>query len=103
MSDGEFSDAIGQLRRGIVGRGARIFTPFGERLVCYADLTATGRVLGPVEAFVASLWPYYANSHTLISSTGAAMTRLRDEARAAVARAVNAGPDDAVIFVGSGA
>jgi selenocysteine lyase/cysteine desulfurase len=75
----------------------------GSRLVCYADLTATGRVVDAVERFVAELAPYYANSHTLLSSTGSAMTELREQARARVARAVNAGPDDVVIFVGSGA
>ena len=98
-----FEAALEKLRAGLAGRGARIATPFGSRLVCYADLTATGRVFAPVEAYVAALAPYYANSHTLISSTGAAMTAAREQARAAIARSVNAGPDDAVLFVGSGA
>jgi len=98
-----FEEALAGIRRGIAGLGARIRTPFGDRLLCYADLTASGRVFAPVEAFVAALGPYYANSHTFVSSTGAAMTALREQARAAVARSVNAGPGDAVLFAGSGA
>jgi selenocysteine lyase/cysteine desulfurase len=92
-----------RIRHALLGEGARIETPFGSRLLCYADLTATGRLLAPVEAYIARIAPYYANSHTLISSTGAAMTRLREQARAAVGRAVHAGPEDVVVFVGSGA
>jgi len=98
-----FEQALAEIRRGIAGRGERIRTPFGSRLLCYADLTATGRLFAPIEAFVAALGPWYANSHTLISSTGAAMTGLREQARAALARSVNASPDDVVLFVGSGA
>lgn len=86
-----------------VGRGARIQTPFGERLLCYADLTATGRHLGLVERWVGRLLPYYANTHTVVSTTGALMTRLREDARQIVADAVNAGPEDVVVFCGSGA
>ncbi len=98
-----FEEALAEIRRGIAGRGARIRTPFGDRLLCYADLTATGRVFLPLEAYVASLGPYYANSHTLISATGATMTTLREQAREAVARSVNAGPEDVVLFTGNGA
>jgi selenocysteine lyase/cysteine desulfurase len=95
--------AIERLRRALVGRGARIDTPFGSRVLCHADLTATGTLLEPVERWIGDVAPYYANSHTLISSTGAAMTAYREEARASIARAVRAGPDDVVIFIGSGA
>ena len=48
----------------------RIATPFGRRLLCYADLTATGRYLHFVEAWIRQMRPFYANSHTAVSSTG---------------------------------
>ncbi|HLL54234.1 MAG TPA: aminotransferase class V-fold PLP-dependent enzyme [Myxococcaceae bacterium] len=91
------------IRQHEVGRRASIDTPYGRRLLCYGDLTATGRYLHFVEAWIRRVRPYYANSHTAISSTGRVMTELREEARRVIRRAVNAGPEDAVIFAGSGA
>ncbi|MFT3914809.1 MAG: aminotransferase class V-fold PLP-dependent enzyme [Anaeromyxobacteraceae bacterium] len=98
-----FDEAVTLLRRSEVGRRTFVATPFGKRLVTYADLTATGRALGFVDELVAAIRPYYANTHTHISTTGRTMSRLREEARAAIARSVHASPDDVVLFVGSGA
>src|SRR6185503_21197559 len=83
-----FKEATEILRIQEVGKTASILTPFGRRLLFYADLTATGRFVHFVEAWLSQVRPYYANTHTAVSSTG---------------RAVNAGPDDVVVFVGSGA
>jgi selenocysteine lyase/cysteine desulfurase len=91
------------IRRAEIGRGASIDGPFGRRLLFYADQTASGRFLDFVERWLAGLRPYYANSHTIISSTGGLMTRLRDEARAIIRRSLRAAPDDVVLFCGSGA
>src|SRR5262249_39161429 len=77
--------------------------PFGRRLLCYADLTATGRHLSFVENWLTQVCPYYANTHTAVSSTGRIMTELREQSRSAIARSVHAGPDDVVLFVGAGA
>jgi selenocysteine lyase/cysteine desulfurase len=96
-------EALAQIRRSEIGRGASIDTPFGRRLLCYADLTASGRFLDFIETWLARLRPYYANSHTAISTTGSLMTRLREEARDVVRRSVHAGPDDVVLFCGAGA
>jgi selenocysteine lyase/cysteine desulfurase len=98
-----FEQATSFLRMNEVGRRASIETPFGRRLLCYADLTATGRSLHFVEAWMRRVGPFYANTHTSISSTGRLMTELREEARKVVRRSVNAGPEDEVIFVGAGA
>src|SRR6185295_19191657 len=98
-----FEDVARFFRQNEVGRRARIETPFGRRLLCYADLTASGRFLHFVEAWMRRVAPFYANTHTAISSTGRIMTELREEARAVVRRAVNAGPDDLALFVGAGA
>jgi selenocysteine lyase/cysteine desulfurase len=99
----DLNDAAALLRHAEVGRGASIDTPFGRRLVTYADLTATGRALSFVEDRIAAVRPLYANTHTAISTTGRTMTRLREEARRTIARCVNASSEDVVLFVGSGA
>ena len=98
-----FSEACALLRENEVGRRAYIDTPFGRRLICYADQTATGRYLHFVEAWMRRVRPFYANTHTAVSSTGRLMTSLREEARRVIAASVNAGPGDEVIFTGSGA
>ena len=98
-----FDEVASRLRLAEAGRRAVVATPFGRRLLTYADQTATGRSLGFVEAALAGVRPLHANTHTAISTTGRVMTRLREEARAAVAAAVHAGPDDVVLFTGSGA
>ncbi|MCH9685011.1 MAG: aminotransferase class V-fold PLP-dependent enzyme [Deltaproteobacteria bacterium] len=69
----------------------------------YADLTATGRYLHFVERWIQRIRPFYANTHTAVSSTGRITTALREKAREVVARAVRAGADDVVLFTGAGA
>ncbi len=98
-----FPEFAARLREAECGRGTRIPTPFGPRLLHYADLTATGRHLGFVERFVDALRPLYANTHTAVATTGRVMNGLREQARTAISRSVNAGPDDVVLFTGSGA
>lgn len=98
-----YEDVAALFRQNEVGRRASIETPFGRRLICYADLTATGRYLHFVEAWIRRTRPFYANTHTAISSTGRIMTELREEARRVVRRSVRAGPEDEVLFVGAGA
>jgi len=98
-----FRENLSWIREQIVGRWSRIQTPFGPRLITYADVTATGRHMQCIEAWVQQAIPYYANTHTAISSTGSLFTGLRENAREVVRRGVGAGPDDVVLFVGSGA
>jgi selenocysteine lyase/cysteine desulfurase len=98
-----FAEVASFIRQNEVGRRASLETPFGRRLLCYADLTATGRYLHFVEAWVRRVRPFYANTHTAVSTTGRLTGELREEARKVIRRAVNAGPDDVVLFVGSGA
>ncbi len=98
-----FDEVAALLRSAEAGRRAFVATPFGRRLLTYADQTATGRSLDFVEAALAGVRPLYANTHTAISTTGRVMTTLREQARASIAAAVHAGPDDVVLFTGSGA
>ena len=98
-----FDEVARFIRVNEVGRRAYLTTPFGRRLICYADLTATGRYLHFVEAWIRRVRPFYANTHTEVSSTGRIMTRLREKARNVVRQSVGAGPDDVVLFTGAGA
>src|SRR5438045_5685254 len=99
----QWAQVIELIRDNEVGRDIFIETPYGRRLLCYADLTATGRYLHFVEQWIRRVRPFYANTHTAVSSTGRIMTELREEARRVIRRSLRAGPDDVVLFVGSGA
>jgi selenocysteine lyase/cysteine desulfurase len=90
------------LRREIVGADAEFETPFGLRLMTYADYTASGRCLGFVEHFLLRVQRIYANTHTEDDVSGRSMTRLLHQAEAAIKDSVNAGPHGKLIAVGTG-
>lgn len=97
-------DVAAALAEGLIGKDAAIDGPFGAKPLVYADYVASGRALMQVERFILEqVLPYYANSHTEASYCGGFITRLRREARAAIARCCGAGEEHAVIFAGSGA
>jgi selenocysteine lyase/cysteine desulfurase len=91
------------LRRQVVGADAPIATSFGERLMVYADYTASGRCLTLIERYLRNLQRIYANSHTEDDISGRSMTHLLEEAEQAIKRSVNAGPHGRIVPVGSGA
>jgi len=91
------------LRRELIGADARIQTPFGERLMMYADYTASGRCLCFVENYLRQLQRIYANSHTEDDISGRSMTQLLREAEESIKRSVHAGDSGRIICVGSGA
>ena len=93
-----------QIESAVIGSAAPFQTCFGEKPVIYADYTASGRSLKIIEETIrCHVLPWYANTHTETSFTGAQSTRLREEARKIVRQAVNASEDDNVIFCGAGA
>ncbi|GAA0783344.1 aminotransferase class V-fold PLP-dependent enzyme [Roseibium denhamense] len=95
---------LDRLRAGLIGEGAVIEGPFGERELVYADYVASGRALRQIEDFVLEkVLPYYANSHTEASFCGSTMTRMREAARSEIARICGADDRFATVFCGSGA
>ena len=92
------------LRSGLIGKNAVLDGPFGPRKIVYADYVASGRALSQVESFMLErVLPYYANTHTEASFTGATTTALRETARQIIADQCGADEDYAVVFAGSGA
>ena len=95
---------VEQIRSSIIGARNEIEGPFGQRLVTYADYTASGRCLSFIEDFLRDhVMPYYANTHTESSGTGLQTGRFREQAREIIARTTGCTDDDVVIFCGSGA
>jgi len=91
------------LRSQVVGADAAVSTPFGERLMVYADYTASGRCLGLVEQYIQNLQRVYANTHTEDDISGRSMTQLLEQAEHAIKHSVNGGPCGRIICVGTGA
>ncbi|WP_108818779.1 aminotransferase class V-fold PLP-dependent enzyme [Pseudovibrio sp. Alg231-02] len=95
---------IDKIRKSVIGEDAAIATAFGPKPLVYADYTASGRSLSMIEDYIRDhVLPYYANTHTETSYTGAQTTALREQARQQIRSSVNATDDHSVIFCGSGA
>ncbi len=96
-------DVHERIRKGLIGEDVLIDGPFGPKPLIYADYVASGRALAQVEDFVRDrVLPYYANTHTQASFCGEYMTRLRETARAEIARLTGAGQGMSVVFTGAG-
>ncbi|KQJ91939.1 hypothetical protein BRADI_4g40700v3 [Brachypodium distachyon] len=95
---------ISWLRSQLIGKDAEFYTPFGRRLLTYADQTASGRSLHYIEDYILNeVLPFYGNTHTEDSHVGGKTTRLVHKAARYVKRCTGAGPGDALIFSGAGA
>ncbi|WP_240554813.1 aminotransferase class V-fold PLP-dependent enzyme [Oceanicoccus sagamiensis] len=95
---------IDTIRSGLIGDKTLIPTAFGQKPLVYADYTASGRSLSFIEDYIRDkVLPFYANTHTETSYTGAHTTALREQARQIIRQALKGTADDQVIFCGPGA
>ncbi|XP_010245844.1 PREDICTED: uncharacterized protein LOC104589279 [Nelumbo nucifera] len=91
------------LRSQLVGGDVEFDTPFGKRLLTYADHTASGRGLRYIEDYITNdVLPYYGNTHTGDSFVGHRTTKTVHEATQYIKSCLGGGIDDALIFCGSG-
>ncbi len=90
-------------RKEVVGIDQTFKSPYGEKLINYADWIASGRLYGPIEKQITEIFgPFVGNTHSETSETGALMTHAYHWAQQIIKSHVNAGPNDIIITAGSG-
>ncbi len=93
-----------RVRESIIGRNTFIDTPFGKRLLTYADYTASGRGVSFIEEYFKNdILKLYANTHTDDDLTGEITTERLHISEHMIKECVNAGESYSIIEVGSGA
>ncbi|KAF0888119.1 hypothetical protein E2562_010822 [Oryza meyeriana var. granulata] len=91
------------LRSQLIGKDVEFDTPFGRRVLTYADQTASGRSLRYVEDYLVNeVLPFYGNTHTEDSHVGSKTTRLLHMAVRYFNRCMGVGAGDALLFCGAG-
>ena len=91
-----------ELRENIVGLNTLFETPYGERMMTYADFTASGRSLKFIEKYMLEIQKIYANSHTDDDCTGKTMTGLLHKSEEIIKKELNASKNCMIIATGNG-
>ncbi|XP_073013646.1 uncharacterized protein [Typha latifolia] len=99
----ESMERIAWLRSQLIGSSLEFDTPFGNRLLTYADHTASGRCLHYIEDYIIQeALPIYGNTHTEDSFVGSKTTRMAHKASDYIKQCLGGKLDDVLIFCGSG-
>ena len=100
---GNLEDHFASFRTNVIGHSQLIDTPFGKKIMIYADWIASGRMYGPIEDLLRQkIMPYVANTHTTTTTSGSSMTLAYNRARQIIKNHVNASSKDVLISSGSG-
>jgi selenocysteine lyase/cysteine desulfurase len=91
------------LRNELIGNDFIFETPYGERLLTYADFTASARGLNFIEKYLFELQKSYANTHTEDDITGEVMTKILHKSEKIIKAHVNGEENCYVIPSGTGA
>jgi len=91
------------VRNQIIGNETLFNSPYGKRLIIYADYTASGRTLAFIENYLIQLQTVYANTHTTESFTGKTMTGILHRAERNLKFFLGAKENNYIIPIGSGA
>jgi selenocysteine lyase/cysteine desulfurase len=91
------------LRNELIGNAFKFETPYGERLLTYADFTASARGLNFIEKYLLEIQKSYANTHTEDDMTGEVMTKILHKSEDIIKAHVNGGENCYVIPSGTGA
>lgn len=92
-----------KFRGNIIGIDHSFESPYGTQTIVYADWTASGRLYAPIERkMLEAFGPYVGNTHSESTVTGGLMTHAYHHAHEVIKKHVNAGPDDVLLFVGTG-
>ncbi len=94
---------LDEVRDALIGRYFTFQTPYGMRLLTYADYTASGRSLKFIEKYLIKIQREYANTHTEDDVTGRHMTNLLHQAEKLIKKAFNAESNCRIIAIGTGA
>ncbi len=92
-----------EVREALIGRYFTFRTPYGMRLLVYADWGASGRSLNFIEKYLIKIQREYANTHTEDDVTGCRMTNLLHQAETLIKKAFNAESNCQIIAIGTGA
>jgi len=91
------------LKNELIGRNFKFETPYGKRLLTYADFTASARGLNFIEKYLLEIQKSYANTHTEDDMTGEVMTKILHKSEEIIKNHLNAGENSFVIPAGTGA